>query len=65
MNVDFFKTQENNAYAVVDINNGIVSKVCPLPKKDWSFSGVDASDRDGGKSNLHSLICNRFSSLTV
>ncbi|KAH3841724.1 mesenchyme-specific cell surface glycoprotein-like [Dreissena polymorpha] len=40
--------QENNAIASVDIRNGTVTSVIPLPRKNWQNIGVDVSDRDGG-----------------
>ncbi|XP_060608409.1 mesenchyme-specific cell surface glycoprotein-like, partial [Ruditapes philippinarum] len=40
--------QENSAVAEVNINNGVIDKISPLPKKSWDSSGIDVSDRDGG-----------------
>lgn len=40
--------QENNALAVVDIASATVTKVIPLGLKDFSKSGLDPSDKDGG-----------------
>ena len=49
--------QENNAIAVVDLDLSVVKAIYPLPAKDWTKSGLDASDMDGGK--LHyKYICN-------
>ncbi|GIH95974.1 hypothetical protein Psi01_66040 [Planobispora siamensis] len=39
--------QENNALAIVDLNRAKVRDVVPLGLKDWSKSGMDASDKDG------------------
>ena len=38
--------QENNAIAVVDITNSIVTNILPLGYKDHSVNSLDASDRD-------------------
>jgi alkaline phosphatase len=38
--------QENNAVAIVDILTAKVVKIAPLGFKDWTQSGLDASDRD-------------------
>lgn len=38
--------QENNALAIIDVNEGTVLGVQPLGYKDWTQSGLDASDRD-------------------
>ncbi|MDJ0660059.1 MAG: choice-of-anchor I family protein [Crocosphaera sp.] len=45
----FVALQENNAVAVVDIANAMISDVLPLGFKDHSLpgNGLDASDRDG------------------
>ena len=39
--------QENNALAIVDVENAEVSAVLPLGLKDWSLSGLDPSSKDG------------------
>jgi alkaline phosphatase len=39
--------QENNAVAIVNILTAKVLKIAPLGYKDWTQSGLDASDRDG------------------
>ncbi|MEV5414316.1 choice-of-anchor I family protein [Thermopolyspora sp. NPDC052614] len=39
--------QENNAIAVVDLDRAAVTRIAPLGLKDFSRSGLDASDRDG------------------
>ena len=46
----FVTLQENNAIAVVDLAAGRerVERIEPLGFKDFSKSGLDASDRDGG-----------------
>ncbi|MGB7444954.1 MAG: choice-of-anchor I family protein [Coleofasciculaceae cyanobacterium] len=46
----YVSLQENNALAVLDIEQGIITQVLPLGFKDYSLAGngLDASDRDGG-----------------
>ncbi len=46
----FVSLQENNAYAVVDLETARVARLLPLGLKDHSApgSGLDASDEDGG-----------------
>nr|BFE82183.1 hypothetical protein GCM10020093_047840 [Planobispora longispora] len=39
--------QENNALAIVDLDRAAVRDIVPLGLKDWSASGMDASDKDG------------------
>ncbi len=43
----FVTLQENNAIAIVDIATATVEAIRPLGLKDFSQSGLDASDRDG------------------
>ncbi len=40
--------QENNALAVVDLAQAVVTQLLPLGHKDWQRSVMDASDKDGG-----------------
>ncbi|GAA3441222.1 choice-of-anchor I family protein [Planomonospora venezuelensis] len=40
--------QENNALAIVDLDRAEVRDIVPLGLKDWSKSGLDTSDKDGG-----------------
>lgn len=40
--------QENNALAVIDIASATITKLIPLGLKDFSKSGLDPSDKDGG-----------------
>jgi len=55
----YVSLQENNAIAVVDIASATVTDILPLGFKDWSAegdwsgSGFDASDRDGGINIRH------------
>ncbi len=46
----FVTLQENNAVAVVDIENGAITGIVPLGSRDHNVAGdgLDASDRDGG-----------------
>ncbi|WP_242039620.1 phytase [Anabaena sphaerica] len=48
--IAFITLQDNNAIAVLGINNGTITDVLPLGFKDHSLlgNGLDASDRDGG-----------------
>lgn len=39
--------QENNALAVLDIENAEIVEILPLGVKDWSKSGLDPSSKDG------------------
>ena len=39
--------QENNAVAHIDIASAEILEIYPLGYKDWSKSGLDASDKDG------------------
>ena len=43
----FVTLQENNAIAIIDIETATVEAIKPLGLKDYSLSGLDASDRDG------------------
>jgi hypothetical protein len=43
----YITLQENNAIAILDIESAEVKEMIPLGSKDWSQSGLDASDRDG------------------
>ena len=40
--------QENNAIAVMDMENVTIDDIIPLGVKDFSVDGFDASDRDAG-----------------
>ncbi len=42
----FVTLQENNAIAIVDIATATVETIQPLGLKDYSLSGLDASDKD-------------------
>ncbi|MFB9968413.1 choice-of-anchor I family protein [Sinosporangium siamense] len=46
-NTAWVTLQENNALAVVDLKKAQIRSVVPLGLKDWSKSGMDASDKDG------------------
>jgi len=48
--------QENNAVAVVDLVNGVVTRIIPLGFKDHSlpYNAIDASDQDDGGFNPRS-----------
>ena len=48
---DDFIFQENNAIAEIDIEAETIRNIYPLGWKDWLRSGLDASDRDGGKTD--------------
>ena len=43
----FVTLQENNAIAIVDIATATIEAIQPLGLKDYSLSGLDASDKDG------------------
>ena len=43
----FVTLQESNAIAIVDIATATIESIQPLGLKDFSQSGLDASDRDG------------------
>ena len=50
----YLPLQENNAFAVVDVENADVLELYPMGFKDWAAcGGLDASDRDGGKDFDH------------
>ena len=42
----FVTLQENNAIAIVDIASATIEAIQPLGLKDYSLSGLDASDKD-------------------
>ncbi|PZO12370.1 MAG: multifunctional hydrolase/phosphatase/nucleotidase [Leptolyngbya foveolarum] len=42
----FVTLQENNAIAIVDVASATVEAIQPLGLKDYSLSGLDASDKD-------------------
>jgi 2',3'-cyclic-nucleotide 2'-phosphodiesterase/3'-nucleotidase/5'-nucleotidase len=44
--IAYVTLQENNAFAVIDVNAAKVRAIYPLGFKDWTASGLDASDRD-------------------
>jgi alkaline phosphatase len=52
----FVTLQENNAVAVVDLVNGVVTRIIPLGFKDHSlpYNALDASDQDDGGFNPRS-----------
>ncbi|KAH3841725.1 mesenchyme-specific cell surface glycoprotein-like [Dreissena polymorpha] len=40
--------RENNAIARVNLRTSEIPSVTALPRKNWQYTGVDVSDRDGG-----------------
>lgn len=44
----FVTLQENNAFAVLDINTATITQILPMGRKDFNLTGngIDASDRD-------------------
>ena len=44
-----FLWKENNAIAVLNIENATIEELYPLGTKDFNDAGFDSSDRDGGQ----------------